>query len=428
MDKATDIDLDPQEDDTAPVRREVRDFIARTWDPESTLRDWWRAMAGEGWGFPTWPKEWFGRGLTGEQAAAVGEELTAAGVIGPPGGMGASMAGPVILTFGTDDQKARFLPPIANGTEFWCQFFSEPGAGSDLASVRTRAVRDGDSWIVNGQKVWNSGTLDADRGLLVVRTDPDQPKHRGLSYFLIEVRQPGIEIRPIRQMNNEAHFNETFFTDATVAHDNMLGGLNNGWAVAMATLTNERNTYAGGGHHVGYQASPGESSGQLDRTVGSIVAEQRDRAAEGDSYAAPVHRLMELAKEAGRSAEPAIRQALARVFSISEVSRFTALRVEATRRAGGALGAESSVGYVKGVQLVRLCRDLGLQILGPGGTLVGTDAPTGGAIQHMALSAPSHGIQGGSEQIQKNIIGERILGLPKEPQVDRDMPFREIPV
>ena len=409
------------------IRHEVRSFIEETWDPDMTLRAWWAALGASGWAFPTWPAEWFGRGLSREEAGLVGQELSAAGVIGPPEGMAQSMGGPVVLGFGTDEQKRRWLPAIATGTEAWCQFFSEPGAGSDLASVRTRAVKDGDQWVVNGEKVWNSGTLEADRGLLVARTDPDQPKHRGLSYFIIEVQQPAIEIRPIRQMNGEAHFNETFFTDATVADRDLLGGLNNGWAVALATLTNERTTYAGGGHHVGFRAAPGERAGMLDLTVGRIVADQRDAPTQIDPFAAaPVHQMVALAREYGRDHDPVLRQRLARIYAISEVSRFTALRVQASIQAGRSPGPESSVGYVKGVEMARLSRDLGLEILGPAGMLVGETAPHGGMVQHMALTAPCHGIMGGTEQIQKNIIGERLLGLAKEPQVDRDIPFRAL--
>jgi alkylation response protein AidB-like acyl-CoA dehydrogenase len=281
--------------------------------------------------------------------------------------------------------------------------------------------------VVSGEKVWNSGTTEADRGLLVARTDPDQPKHRGLSYFFIEVHQPGIEIRPIRQMNGQAHFNATFFTDATVADADLIGGLNNGWAVALATLTNERTTYAGGGHHTGYRAMPGTRAGMLDLPVGRIVADQRDAPVQIDPFAAaPVHQLMRLARQYGRDGDPVIRQRLAHIYAVSEVSRFASLRVQASLRAGRTPGPESSVGYVSGVQLARLSRDLGLELLGPAGTLLGESAPHGGTVQMMALTAPCHGIMGGTEQIQKNIIGERILGLPKEPQVDRDVPFREL--
>ena len=198
----------------AAARKAVGEWLDGAWDPGLTVREWWARLAESGWGYPTWPKEWFGRDMSDVQADGVAQEMAARGVLGPPVGVGPAMGAKVILVHGTDGQKRRYLPGLARGEENWCQFFSEPGAGSDLASVQTRAVRDGDEWVVNGQKVWNSGTTHADRGLLVARTDIDVPKHRGMSYFIIDVDQPGIEIRPIRQMNGQAEFNETFFTDA----------------------------------------------------------------------------------------------------------------------------------------------------------------------------------------------------------------------
>ena len=409
------------------VRRHVRAWLAENWSPELTLREWWTRLAESGWGFPTWPEQWYGKALPADAAAVVTEEIARAGVIGPPHGMAQSMGGPVTLAFGTDEQKRRFLPPIVTGEEWWCQFFSEPDAGSDLAGVTTRAERDGDEWVVNGQKVWSSDARIADRGLLVARTDADQPKHKGLSYFFIEVEQPGIELRPIRQMNDEAHFNESFFTNARVADRDMVGGLNNGWAVALATLSNERTAYAGGGDHSALMAPPGKRSGQLDRKVGDIVAELREARETVDPFrAAPVAEMIELAREAGRAGDPVIRQRLAHLYCVAETARLAGLRAQANQQAGKPPGPESSVGYIAGVTLARLSRDLGLEILGAHGMLLGDDAPHGGSVQKMALTSPCHGIMGGTEQIQKNIVGERVLGLPREPQVDRDVPFREL--
>jgi alkylation response protein AidB-like acyl-CoA dehydrogenase len=402
--------------DAVDVRGEVRCWLASNWSEDLTLRQWWTRLAESGWGFPTWPEEWYGKGLPADIAVAVGEEFANAGVIGPPHGMAQSMGGPLMLTFGTDEQRRRFLPPIVTGEEWWCQFFSEPNAGSDLGGLQTRAVRDGDEWVVNGQKVWSSDARIADRGLLVARTDIEQPKHKGLSYFIIDVDQPGIELRPIRQMNDEAHFNESFFTDARVSDADLIGGLNNGWAVAMATLGNERTAYAGGADHSALSAPPGRKSGMLDRTVGDIVADLRTRQPSVDPFAAaPVQEMISLAREFGRAADPVIRQKIAKLFAVSE-----------TAQAGRPPGPESSVGYLAGVTLARLSRDLGLEILGAHGMLKGADAPHGGAVQMMALTSPCHGIMGGTEQIQRNILGERVLGLPREPQVDRDVPFREL--
>ena len=370
--------------------------------------------------------EWFGKGYDADTAQLVRREIAAAGAVGPPHGIGQTMGAPVVLQFGTDDQKERFLRPIATGEETWCQFFSEPDAGSDLASLKTRAERDGDEWVVNGQKVWNSGTLTADRGVMPARTDPNVPKHKGLSFFVIPVVQPGIEIRPIRQLNGEAHFNETFFTDARVDDADLIGGLNNGWAVTLATLANERQAYAAG---VDYRASipPGERGGMLDLPVAEATERMRE---EYRAYTAfplgDVDALVELAREHGRLGDSAVRQALMRLHAMAETARFTALRAKAAAEAGKAPGAESSILHVAGVNIARATRDLGLAILGPGGMLVGDDAPRRGGVAMMALTSLVHGIQGGTEQIQRNIMGERVLGLPKEPQVDRDVAFKDV--
>jgi alkylation response protein AidB-like acyl-CoA dehydrogenase len=338
------------------------------------------------------------------------------------------MAAPVLFGHGTDEQRSRWLPALARGEELWCQFFSEPGAGSDLASVQTKAVRDGDDWVVNGQKVWNSSTILADRGILVARTDPDVPKHRGLSFFVIDVDQPGVEIRPIRQMNERTEFNETFFTDARVSDDAMIGRPGDGWRAAMTTLGNERADFAGGWEHPLAIVAAGERAGHLDRRVGDVLDDEgRDDI--GESNTPPIHtpeRVIELAREWGRTDDPITRQRLARVYAMSEALRWTGERAEAAATAGRQPGAESSVGYVGGVRLLRLIRDLVVEVTGPAGLLTGVDAPCDGDVAMTVTTVPAHGIQGGSEQIQMNILGERILGLPKEPQVDRDLPFREI--
>jgi alkylation response protein AidB-like acyl-CoA dehydrogenase len=411
----------------ADVASEVRAWLDENWDDQLTVRRWWRLLAESGWGYPTWPERWYGRGLGEDDAAIVRTELKAAGALPPPHGIGQTMGAPVILQYGTEDQKRRFLPRIATGEEAWCQFFSEPDAGSDLASLTTRAVRDGDEWIVNGQKVWNSGTRTADRGILPLRTNPDVPKHRGISFFIIDVDQPGVEVRPIKQMNGEAHFNETFFNDARVRHEDLIGDIDHGWSVTMATLANERTAYAAGADYGGGGAAPGERSGMLDLTCAE--ASRRMRASAQASVGFPLgdaRALAELAREFGRNGEPIIRDRIAQLHCWAEVARLTAMRAKAAAEAGKAPGPESSLGYLSGVHLARATRDLGLAIVGAGGMLVGDAAPRGGAVAMMALSSLVHGIQGGTEQIQRNIVGERVLGLPKEPQVDRDIPFNQL--
>ncbi len=410
------------------LRTEVRRWLAEEWSPDLTVREWWARLARSGWGFPYWPVEWFGRGLSDLDSQAVQQEMAAAGVLGPPGGAGVAMGAPVLFAHGTEDQKRRWLPGLAAGTENWCQFFSEPGAGSDLASVSTRAVRDGDEWVVNGQKVWNSGTLNADRGLLVTRTDPDLPKHRGMSYFIIDVDQAGVDIRPIRQMNWRQEFNETFFTDARVSDDALVGGVNNGFRVAMTTLTSERSNFAGGGEHVLPTAVPGEKAGNLDRRVADVLANYEDEFVDGANTPA-IHtpeELIALARRYGRSGDPRIRDRIAGIYAFSEALRFTGLRDQASLEAGLEPGPGSSIGYLGGVRVLRLVRDLVGDIAGAAATVVPAGDPEGSDEVMTIVTVPCHGIQGGSEQIQMNIIGERILGLPKEPQVDRDIPFKDV--
>ena len=410
------------------LRIDIRKWLADAWDPTITVRAWWARLAESGYAFPHWPSEWFGQAMSMRQTAVVREELANARVLGPPTAVGTSMGAPVLLVHGTDEQRAKWLPALARGEEAWCQFFSEPGAGSDLAAVQTRAVRDGDDWIVNGQKVWNSATLFAERGILVVRTDPDVPKHRGLSFFVIDVEQPGLDIRPIRQMNGRGEFNETFFTDARVPDTAMIGGPGDGWRVAMTTLSNERNEFAGGWEHPLVIVSPGSKAGHLDRIVGELL-DDPERDDIGESNTPPIHtpqQLIELARECKRAEDPVIRERIAHAYALSEALDWTAERAAAVAAAGGQPGVESSIGYVGGVRLLRLIRDLVAEISGPAGLLTGADGARGGDVAMTVVTVPCHGIQGGSEQIQMNILGERMLGLPKEPQVDRDVPFRDI--
>lgn len=417
-------------DETA-VRNEVRKWIGDNWNPDLTLRAWWQLLAESGWGFPTWPTEWFGKGLSGDLAGAVRAEFAKAGALGPPGGLGQGLAAPTIISHATEEQKARYLKPLATGAEAWCQLFSEPGAGSDLASLQTRAIRDGDEWIVNGQKVWTSGAQISDRGMLVARTDVDSPKHRGITYFIIDMDQPGIEIRPLKQMNGASHFNEVFFTDARVPHANIIGDQDAGWGVAVTTLAFERSGIGGGGSLMGAGGVPGEKAGMLDVRVGDIV-EGKGPKAEGSSSMAFAGRsskmTRQLAQSMGKTKDPVVRQWLAQIHSLEEIARYTALRSKAAVQKGGRPGPESSTGKLAIADLMRRARDIGMSIIGAHGMLNGSDAPLGGAMQQLTLSCPSIAIAGGSDQIQRNIIGERVLGLPREPSVDKDVPFRDLKV
>jgi alkylation response protein AidB-like acyl-CoA dehydrogenase len=321
--------------------------------------------------------------------------------------------------------------PLAAGEEGWCQLFSEPGAGSDLASVQTRAVRDGDVWVVNGQKVWTSGAVMATRGMLVARTNPDAPKHRGITYFIIDMDQPGIEVRPLKQMNGGATFNEVFFSDAIVPHDCVLAEVDTGWQVAVATLAYERQGLGSRGAAGGIMAgTPGEKAGHLDRPIRELIEQARaDRAAmERGQAARSPKAVIELAKEMGRDQDPVIRQGLADLYAFAEVQRYTALRARAAAQQGRQPGPEVSIAKLAASEQGRRARELSMAILGAHGMLTGADAPKDAVFQQLALSVHASSIAGGTDEIQRNIIGERVLGLPKEPQVDRDVPFKDLQV
>jgi alkylation response protein AidB-like acyl-CoA dehydrogenase len=415
----------------ADLRTEARDWIAEHWDPDLTLGTWWEALATAGLAFPHWPKGHGGRGLTREDTRAVSEELAAAQAVAPPGGLGQMMGGPVTIDFGDDDQQDRWLMPLASGQEGWCQLFSEPGAGSDLASVQTRAVRDGDVWVVNGQKVWTSGAVGATRGMLVARTNLDAPKHRGITYFIIDMDQPGIEVRPLKQMNGGATFNEVFFSDAVVPHDCVLGGVDTGWQVAVATLAYERQGLGSRGAPGGIMAgTPGAKAGHLDRPMRELIAEARaNRAAMERAQAARTPQaIIDLARERGVDSNPVIRQRLADLYSFAEVQRFTAMRARAAAQQGRQPGPEVSIAKLAASEQARRARDLSMTILGAYGSLIGPDAPNDSMYQQLTLSAHGSSIAGGTDEIQRNIIGERVLGLPKEPQVDRDVAFKDLAV
>jgi alkylation response protein AidB-like acyl-CoA dehydrogenase len=415
----------PELDD---VRREALAWFEDNWDPDATLGQWWEKLAESGWGFPTWPTEWYGRGLAPHLARAVNDARREAGVYGPPGGIAANLAGPTLISHGTDEQKRRFLPRIVGG-EVWCQLFSEPGSGSDLASLQTRAVRDGDEWVVNGQKVWTSGAHIARYGILVARTDPSVPKHRGLSYFVIDMRQPGVEVRPIREMSGRAIFNEVFFTDARVPHENLVGEEGKGWAVALTTLANERTMLGAGSFGSAGASGGGMAIRALDLTVrvGDLV-----RSGDGDDGSArrggAGNLVRALFEERGLHDDPVARQELARVYTLLEIARYTDLRVRAAIDAGGRPGPEVSVGKLAASHLLRTMRDTVYRFAGMHGTLWGEDAPFGGAIHEVGFSSYLISIGGGTDQIQRNIIGERVLGLPGEPRVDKDVPFTELKV
>ena len=353
-------------------------------------KEWQGTLAEHGWAGITWSAEYGGRGGTSLEAAIFAEEQSQFGVSNGIFAVGIGMAGPTIIAHGTADQQQRFLPTLLRGEEVWCQLFSEPGAGSDMAGLSTRAVRDGDEWIVNGQKVWTSGAVHSDLGILLARTDPEQPKHRGITYFLCDMSDPGFDVRPIRQINGQAHFNEVFLTEVHVPDDRVLGDANAGWGVAMTTLSNERLLIGEGGG-------------------GMKCAD-----------------LLRLATSLGRADDPTVRQGLAAAFSRAEILRYLGMRVRTAAGRGTTPGAEANIMKLFTASHLKLMGELALAIEGPSGMLAGSDAPVAGGWQHAFLSHPAIRIAGGSDEVQRNIIGERVLGLPGDIRVDKGLPFREL--
>jgi len=430
----------PPSDITSDITAEVNAWLEENWDPELTVREWWELLGTSGWSAPTLPAEWYGRGASREEGIRVMQAIGAAGVLGAPGGLGLLLAGPTIGVHGTDEQKERYLRDIVTGTKAWCQLFSEPGAGSDLAGLTTSAVRDGDEWVVNGQKVWTSGAQIADLGMLLARTNPDVPKHQGISYFAFHMNQPGVEVRPLKEMTGRAMFNEVFLTDVRVRDDDAVGGVNNGWAVANTTLAFERAGLGAGAAGGGaFGATPGSKAGALDRKVSEFVRPRAGGGASRGGFGVSQDLLVRLARDNGTIRDPTIRQDLMRLHILNEIARFTNLRARALRKVGQEIPGLGNMGKLTMSTILRLQRDVSMRIVGPAGTLhayddddrAALDAATGmpdlWAVTESVLFAQGPSIYGGTDEIQHNIIGERVLGLPREPSVDRDKPFREIP-
>ena len=368
-------------------------YLERTMDPAvfmARARSWQQLLVDEGWAGITWPKDHGGRGGTSMQSVIWGQEANNFGVSLNSFAVGIGMAGPTILRHGTDAQKQRFLRPMLRGEEIWCQLFSEPDAGSDLANVATRAVLDGDEWVVTGQKVWTSGAGEADWGILLARTDPDQPKHRGITYFLVDMTSPGFDIRPLTQMTGSEHFSEVFLDEVRIPAENVLGEVNGGWGCAITTLSNERGLIAG-----------------ANKSSDTVA-------------------LIGLARTRGRSDDPVLRQKLVDCWIRQQIQRYHGFRLQTALSKGVPPGPETSVMKLFAAEYLRRLGNTALELLGPEGMLLADDAPAGTEWQARFLYAPSIGIAGGSNEVQRNIMGERVLGLPREPSTDRDVAFRDL--
>ena len=378
-------------------------------------REWYPVFARSGLAVPAWPPAYGGLDWPGKLAAAADRVLRPYHLprLNP---LGLNLAAPALFAYGTEQQRLRFLPPIVRNEEVWCQLFSEPGAGSDLASLSTRAVRDGDNWIITGQKVWTTWAHLADFAVLLARTDPDVPKRKGITYFLIDIRQPGVQVRPLRHIGGEVDFNEVFLDGAVVPDSQRVGDVGAGWVVANATLSGERQMVSGAG------------SGGVDRIGGAGAG-----------------RLVRLAKEVAARApgtgwdDPVTRADVTRLWAEEQLRSWTNQRVRATLRAGRSPGAESSIGKVHGTDLNQRMQARAAALLGAAGTTwTASEAAWDGQVADAypdgmpaevrgMLRSRANTIEGGTSEVNKNIIGERVLGLPREPDQWEGRPWRAVP-
>jgi alkylation response protein AidB-like acyl-CoA dehydrogenase len=349
----------------------------------------WQAMKFDaGLARITWEPEFGGRNGSSMQQVIFGQEEGKFSVPNMAFVIGLGMIAPTIRAVGTDAQKERYLTKLLRGEEVWCQLFSEPGAGSDVASLATTAVRDGDEWVLNGQKVWTSGAQFSDFGEIICRTSPDAEKHKGITAFIVDMRAPGITIKPLKQMNGAASFNEVFFDDVRVPHENVLGDVNEGWSVAITTLMNERVAIGSGG---------------------------------GGGGRGTVNDVIKLARERGLNTDAQVRQELADLYTRTRISRFLSMRTLTAASQGKIPGPEGSIGKLFGARIMTRLGEMTVSI-------AGADAIAGNTrLSQSLLAAPAGHIAGGSDEVMMNIIGERVLGLPGEPRPDKGVAWKDVP-
>ena len=404
------------------IKQQARDWIESNWNPEQSLLAWRTKLLESGWGVPSWPKDFFGLGLTPAKTIEVDEVFSELGAIGAANSGVRMLAAATLLEHASDSQKQRYLPGIVTGAESWCQLFSEPGSGSDLAGATTKAERDGDEWVINGQKVWTTSAHHADFGLLLARTNWDKPKHQGLTFFVLDMRQPGVEVRQLKQMNGHASFNEVFFTDARIPHENMIGAEENGWPVAITTLAHERRSF-----------DRNRDGGGLLRRSGPIYDEYRKEIEiANEPYrwypqrAGRVDLVVERARETGAIKDPVIRQEIAKLLMLNNSAQWTAARARAAQIAGKPQGPEGSLGKLAASNVARLASRVHTMITGSSAMLTGESSPMNGVIAEILVSVPAVSIAGGTDEIQKNIIAERVMNMPKETRFDTG-PFKDVP-
>lgn len=359
---------------------------------------WQKRKYDAGWACIRWSKEYGGRGASAIEQVILNQEE---GKVNVPNtgvfGIGQGMAAPTMMTWATEEQKTRYLPKLSSGEEIWCQLFSETAGGSDLAALRTRAERDGDDWIINGQKIWTSGAQYSDWGILVLRTDPSVPKHQGLSYFFIDMKSPGIEIKPIKQMSGASGFNEVYFNDVRVSDAQRLGEVGQGWQVALTTLMNERASIGGGGGGAGFKSA------------------------------------MALAEKLQIDDKPAIedkgvRQKLANWYVQEAGLKYTGYRSLTALSRGEIPGPENSIGKLVGAPKSQDLASFAIDLMEQAGIMYTPNSDDyENLFQGAYMSIPGFRIAGGTDEIMANIIAERVLGLPQEPRMDKGIPFSEVP-
>jgi alkylation response protein AidB-like acyl-CoA dehydrogenase len=369
------------------ARRPERELEIGGGDYLEQAKGWQAVKFDAGLARITWEPEFGGRNGTPMQQIIFNQEESKFPLPTEVFIIGLGMIAPTIRAVGTDAQKQRYLTKLLRGEEIWCQLFSEPGAGSDVASLATTATRDGDEWVLNGQKVWTSGAQYSDFGEIVCRSDPDAEKHKGITAFIVDMRSPGIAIRPLKQMNGGAGFNEVFFDEVRVPHENVLGDVNEGWTVAITTLMNERVAIGAGG---------GGGRGSVNDVI-------------------------DLARRRGLHTDRRVRQQLADVYTKTRIQKFLSMRTLTAASQGKMPGPEGSIGKLMGARIMTQLGELTVAI-------GGADAVAGDArLAQGLLAAPASHIAGGSDEVMKNIIGERVLGLPGEPRADKGVPWKDVP-
>ena len=363
------------------------DFLARA-------KAWQKLKQENGWACLNWPKAFGGRGATPMEMIIWNQEEARYNVPTQPFAIGLGMCGPVVMGFAGDEQRAAYLPKMASGEEIWCQLFSEPAGGSDVANLRTRAVQDGDEWVINGQKIWTSGAQYCDYGILLTRTDPSVPKHQGLTMFIVNMKAPGVEIRPIKQASGKSGFNEVYFTDVRIKDDHRLGAVGEGWKVSIVTLMNER-------------LAVGSASGPDAKEMLALA-----QTLEVDDRPALENK--------------AVRDRIATWHCEQSGLHFTKLRVQSAMSRGETPGPENSITKIVSANKLQGIGSYGMDLMDMGGILVDQDGQDD-SFYGAWLSAPGLRIAGGTDEILRNIIAERVLGLPGDIRVDKSIPFTEVP-